>query len=73
MQEHESCQLNDMDVDTDENKEEFSLIPSAVSSSVKWHEPQFTCDRQCWTRGFKNFEIASVTVEHDGKPHTINT
>ena len=33
-QEDEACQLNDTDVDMDENKEELSVIPSAVSSPV---------------------------------------
>ena len=33
-QEYESCQLHDMDVDVDENKEEISFIPSAVSESA---------------------------------------
>ena len=33
-QEYESCQLNAMDLDMDENKEELSFIPCAVSSSA---------------------------------------
>ena len=52
-QEYESCQLTDMDVDMDENKEEWSFIPSAVSSSAGWHEPKLMCDRQCREEGFK--------------------
>ena len=63
--EYESCQLNDMEVDIDENKEESSCIPSALSSSVGWDEPQFTCDRQCPKQGFKYYDIASVIIEDD--------
>ena len=33
-----SCQSNDMDVDMDENEEELSFIPSAVSTSAYWYE-----------------------------------
>ena len=51
--EHESRQLNDMD----ENKEELSFIPSAVSS---WHEPKLICDRQCWKKGLQYMDIASL-------------
>ena len=36
-----------MEVTMDENKEELNFIPSAVSSSAGWYEPQFMCDRQC--------------------------
>ena len=32
MQEYQSCQLNDVDVDMDDNKEELSFIPDAVST-----------------------------------------
>ena len=32
LQEHESCQRNDMEVDKNEDKEELSVTPSAVSS-----------------------------------------
>ena len=63
-----SAVLNDMDVDM----EELSFIPSAVSSSAGWHEPQFMCVRQCWKSGFQYFEIASVTVEDDGELHMMN-
>ena len=45
-QDYESCQWNDMDVDMDENMEELSFIPSVVSSSAGWLEPQFMCDRR---------------------------
>ena len=45
-QEYESCQLNDMDVDMDENKQELSFIPIAVSDSAGWREPNIMCDRQ---------------------------
>ena len=38
-QEYESCQLNDMDVDMDENEQELSFIPIAVSDSAGWLEP----------------------------------
>ena len=40
-----------MDVTMDENKEELSFIPSAVSSSAGWYEQQFMCDRQCREKG----------------------
>ena len=33
-----SCQLDDMDVDMDRNKEELNFIPSAVGNSAAWHE-----------------------------------
>ena len=39
-QAYESCQVNHMDVDMDENQEQLSYIPSAVSSSAGWHEPK---------------------------------
>ena len=61
-QEYESCKLNDMDVHMDENKEEFSFIPSAVSSSAGWREPLFMCDRQRWKKRFQHFDAASVTL-----------
>ena len=65
-QECESCQLNDMD----ENTENLSFIPSAVSGSAGWHELQFMCDRQCQQKGFKYYDIASVMVGDDGELHT---
>ena len=37
-QEYESCQ-NDMD----EDEEELSFVPSAVSDSAGWREPKFVC------------------------------
>ena len=30
------------------------------------------CDRQCWRKGFKHYDIASVKVEDDGELHTMN-
>ena len=33
--------------DMEENMEELTFFPSAVSDSAVWYEPQFTCDRQC--------------------------
>ena len=45
-QEYESCQLNDMDVDMDENKQELIFLPIAVSDSAGWREPNIMCDRQ---------------------------
>ena len=45
-QEYESCQLNDVEVDMFENKEESSFpSPVQVSSSAGWQEPQFMCVR----------------------------
>ena len=61
-----------MNVDVDENKEELSFIPSAVSSLAGWHEPKFVCDRQCREKGFQYCDIASVMVEDDGAPHTMH-
>ena len=55
-----------------ENTEEFSFIPSAVSGSAGWHEPKFMCDKQCRQKSFKYYDIASITVEDNGKLHTIN-
>ena len=69
-QEYESCQQNDMDVDMDENNEELSFVPSAVSDSAAWHEPKFMCDRQRRTGGLKCYETATILVVDDGKPHT---
>ena len=56
----ESCQLNDMDFDVDENKEELSFIDpnSCVSGNAK--------------QGFKYYDIVSVMVEDSGKLHTRN-
>ena len=42
----ESCQQNDMDVDMDENKDELSFVPSAVSGTAGWHEPKFKFHKQ---------------------------
>ena len=33
-QEYESCQLNNMDMDMNENKEELSFIPSVVTRTA---------------------------------------
>ena len=60
----ESCQLKDMDVHMDENKEELSFVPSAVSDSAEWHEPKFMSDRQC--------RKDDLLVEHDSEPVSIN-
>ena len=49
MQENESCQHNDMEVDRDKGKE-LSFVPTAVSDGAGWHEPRFVCDRQCRKR-----------------------
>ena len=46
-QEYESCHLNDMGPYMDENTEDMSFIPTAMSNSAGWHEPKFMCDRQC--------------------------
>ena len=70
-QEYARCQLNDIEVDIDEDTDELSFVPSAVSRSNRWHEPKFMCDRQCRKEGCKYYDIASVTVEDDGKPHTM--
>ena len=37
-----------------------------------WYEPNFMCDMQCRKEGFKFYDIASIMVEDDGEPHTIN-
>ena len=41
----------------DESKEELTFVPSAVSNSGGWH---------------KFYDIASIMVEGDGEPHTLN-
>ena len=61
-----------MDVDRVENKEELSFVPRAVGNSAGWREPQFMCDRQCRKEGFKFHGMASILVEDDGEPHTMN-
>ena len=71
-QEYESCQLSDMDVDMDENKEDLNFIHSALSSSAGWHGPKLMCDRQCGKEGFMYYDIAPVMVEDDGEPLVIN-
>ena len=58
-QEYLSCQFNEMDVDTDENKEGLSFIPSAVSSSAGWRQAVL-----------QYFDIASVRVVTE--PYTIH-
>ena len=40
MLEYESCQLKDMDVDMDENKEELGFIPSVVSWKEMFEVPR---------------------------------
>ena len=64
--------MNDKDVDMDENEEELSFIPSAVSTSACWYEPHFTCDRQCQKKRFKYSDVASVMVSDKGKLHTVD-
>ena len=59
-------------VDMDENMEELSFVPSAVSSSAQWQEPRFMCDRQCWVTGVQYLDIASVMVVDNSELHTIN-
>ena len=71
-EEHASCQQNGLNVDMDENNEELSFVPRAVSDSAGWHEPKLRCDRQCRKEGFKFYEIASIVVEDDGERHTLN-
>ena len=71
-EECESCRRNDMDVDMDENKEELSFIPSAVSSSAAWYEPQLRCDRQRWEKGCQCYGIAPVMVADKRAPHTTS-
>ena len=43
-----------------------------MSRTAGWHEPKFMCHKQCWKEGFKYNDMASVKVEDDGVPHTIN-
>ena len=38
--EYESCQLNNMDMDMNENVEELSSFPIAVRRSAGWREPK---------------------------------
>ena len=70
-QEHESCQLNDMDVEAYENEEKLRFIPSAVSSSAGWHEPNFSVTGNVGEKGFKYNDIASVMVKDHGE-HKID-
>ena len=70
--EYESCQLNDMDVDRDEGKEELSVVPSAVSDSAGWHEPRCMRDRQFRKEVFMFDDIVDLIVEEDGEPDTMN-
>ena len=50
---YQSCQLNDKDVGMDEDKEEPTFIPSAVSKTAGWHAPKVMCDRQCHKESFQ--------------------
>ena len=49
-QEHESCWLNDVEVDIDENQEESSFVPRVVRELAGWYEPKSMCDRHCWKK-----------------------
>ena len=40
-QEYELCQRNVVEVNMGEDKRELNFVPSAVTSSVGWREPQF--------------------------------
>ena len=65
----------DMEVDNNKNLEEIGFVQSAVNESAGWHETlRFNrmCDKKCNAVDFKIYEIASILVEDDGKPHTIN-
>ena len=55
----------------DENKEEFSFVPSAVSDSAGWHEPRFMCDRKCTTEDFKFHDISAIVVEDDERAISV--
>ena len=61
-----------MEDDRKKGREEMSFFCSAVSESAGWYEPKFVCDMQCRKEGFKFYDIASIMVEDDGEPHTIN-
>ena len=72
-QDYESCQLNDMEVDMDENKEESSFIPSAVISSAGWQEPKVMCDGQCLKEGFKYYDTAPAMVEENRREERFHS
>ena len=61
-------QLNDVDVDMDENKEELSFCPSG-REQFAWNGMSHNSRAK---DGFKHCDIASVMVEDDGEPNTIN-
>ena len=53
----------------DEEMEELSFIPSAVS------EPRLAlhiCDNKCNKEGFKFYQLAAIVVDEGGAAHTIN-
>ena len=52
-QEFESCQLNTIDMNVDENKEEVSFIRSVVNGRAGWHEPKFILQRTVQARWFE--------------------
>ena len=61
-----SDQKDDMEVDNDK---------SAVNKSAGWHKLlrfKYICDKKCIEESSKFYDIASILVEGDGKPHTIN-
>ena len=63
-QECESCHQNGMEGSRDES------MPTAG-----WRESfrvKYMCDKKCNKEGFKFNDIAAISVENDGKPHTIN-
>ena len=55
----------------DENTEDMSYIPIAVSNSAGWHDSKLMCDRQWQDELFQHFDIASVMVDDDGELHLI--
>ena len=67
-QEYESCQVNGMDVDMDENEEELSFIPSAVSRTAGWHERRQAAHDKSLQKKMQNEKEPRVNGKHWKSP-----
>ena len=56
----------------DEDEGELTFVPSAVSSSARWHEPSFKRDRRCEEEGFIMWDCAAEMVEENGELFAMN-
>ena len=64
-----SCMEQTMETEDEEEMEELSFVPSAVS------EPRWSlqrCDNKCREKGFTFFQVAAVVSQEGGAAHTIN-